>query len=724
MVLWGFRWFKLFLNPYANDEFEHISESDRRIYILGRLEDAEFSEWSWVVIVAGVGFFTDAYSIFAINMVLPMLGILYYGGTIPHTYETALSVVTLGGSIIGQVAFGLCADIWGRRKMYGLELIITIGATLGVVMSSNGINGSMSIIAWLLVWRFVLGIGIGADYPLSAVICSEFAPTRLRGRMLTAVFMCQPLGQLAATLVTWIAAARQRNGIIGIMPENCHGECIKTLDSVWRWIIGVGVIPAVIALWFRLTIIESPRYTADVGRDSRKAASELNQYLLLQAQAQTAAASTTSLQINSGGVNNATTQRTRNGSFGAASGAASIAQSGAASDDGASQRDISPVPHSNFVPKPQENGFNTSTRPLRPASGAFSDDGNLEHAMTHPGVVASNDAEQNEIPPIPTWKEFKQFFWHDGNLRTLIATSLCWFCLDLPFYGLGMNSPRIINTIWNGKNPQILPIYDLIEHDIWQSLVVVSLGAIVGSLITLTTIDWLGRRNIQINGFFWLFILFIVIGGSFNHLYEIGGSPAIIVLYILCQIFFNFGPNTTTYILPAELFPTRYRGLCHGISAAFGKLGSVVAQLFLAYINYGHNVDYQIIQKWLPYSLLVFSIFMLLGLWMTWKWIPGQERGPDGEIKTLEEWAGGRETPNKFAQTRLAKVVEVTWKFIAHIAEESYLGLDKLVGGDERERREQAKRDEEEMQAVGGGILGNEIVGEPAPFVNERTSHT
>lgn len=80
--------------------------------------------------VAGVGFFTDAYSIFAINMVIPMLGIIYYGGEMPRKYETALSVVTLGGSIIGQVAFGFAADIWGRRKMYGLELIITIAATL------------------------------------------------------------------------------------------------------------------------------------------------------------------------------------------------------------------------------------------------------------------------------------------------------------------------------------------------------------------------------------------------------------------------------------------------------------------------------------------------------------------------------------------------------------------------------------------------------------------
>ena len=57
--------------------------------------------------------------------------------------------------------------------MYGLELIIAIGATLGVVMCSNGISGSVSIIVWLLIWRFVSGIGIGADYPLSAVICAE-----------------------------------------------------------------------------------------------------------------------------------------------------------------------------------------------------------------------------------------------------------------------------------------------------------------------------------------------------------------------------------------------------------------------------------------------------------------------------------------------------------------------------------------------------------------------
>jgi PHS family inorganic phosphate transporter-like MFS transporter len=115
-------------------------------------------------------------------------------------------------------------------------------------------------------------------------------------------------------------------------------------------------------------------------------------------------------------------------------------------------------------------------------------------------------------------------------------------------YGLGVNSPRTISVIWYGSSPPPSEVYSLLVHNVWQSLVVVSIGAIVGCTITFVAIDKLGRRNIQIIGLFWLFILFIVIGGSLNHLYEIGGSSAIIVLYILRQIFFNFGPNTITYI--------------------------------------------------------------------------------------------------------------------------------------------------------------------------------
>jgi PHS family inorganic phosphate transporter-like MFS transporter len=108
-----------------------------------------------------------------------------------------------------------------------------------------------------------------------------------------------------------------------------------------------------------------------------------------------------------------------------------------------------------------------------------------------------------------------------------------------------MNSPAIIESIWYGANGSPpAAIYPLLIHDVWQSLVVVSIGAISGCLITFVAIDKIGRRNIQMIGFFWLFVLFIIIGGTFHHLYESGGSAAVIVLYILCQIFFNFGKLT------------------------------------------------------------------------------------------------------------------------------------------------------------------------------------
>jgi len=75
-------------------------------------------------------------------------------------------------------------------------------------------------------------------------------------------------------------------------------------------------------------------------------------------------------------------------------------------------------------------------------------------------------------------------------------------------------------------------------------------------------------------GFTILTILFIVIGFAYNHL----SHGALLGLYVLCQFFFNFGPNATTFIVPGECFPTRYRSTSHGLSAASGKIGAIVAQ--------------------------------------------------------------------------------------------------------------------------------------------------
>lgn len=57
------------------------------------------------------------------------------------------------------------------------------------------------------------------------------------------------------------------------------------------------------------------------------------------------------------------------------------------------------------------------------------------------------------------------------------------------------------------------------------------------------------------------------------------GQKAFIFLYCLANFFWNFGPNTTTFIIPGEAFPTRYRSTAHGISAASGKFGAVISQV-------------------------------------------------------------------------------------------------------------------------------------------------
>ncbi|KAL2364823.1 hypothetical protein RJZ56_002241 [Blastomyces dermatitidis] len=94
-------------------------------------------------------------------------------------------------TIIGQYALGVLADLYGRRKMYGLELLVIIITTVGVTMASEGASQSMNLAGWLISWRFLMGIGIGVDHPLSAVIASEFVPTKSRARMIATVFVMQ-----------------------------------------------------------------------------------------------------------------------------------------------------------------------------------------------------------------------------------------------------------------------------------------------------------------------------------------------------------------------------------------------------------------------------------------------------------------------------------------------------------------------------------------------------
>lgn len=148
--------------------------------------------------------------------------------------------------------------------------------------------------------------------------------------------------------------------------------------------------------------------------------------------------------------------------------------------------------------------------------------------------------------------------------------------------------------------------------------------------MTVATVDTIGRKTIQLMGFIILTIVFIIIGFAYDPLLK--SNNGLLGLYVVAQFFFNFGPNATTFIVPGECFPTRYRSTSHGISAASGKVGAIIAQcVFGPLVHKGAKNSSD--TPWLKHVMQIFALFMLCGVF-TSLLIPETKR------KTLEELSG------------------------------------------------------------------------------------
>ncbi|KAL2000601.1 hypothetical protein VTN02DRAFT_2867 [Thermoascus thermophilus] len=525
-----------------NNQFAHITDpNERRRLALAEIDKARFG-WHHVraVVVAGVGFFTDSYDIFAINLASAMLGVVYWQdaktgtGKIPSSADTAIKVSTSGGTVVGQLFFGWLADIIGRKRMYGVELMIIIFSTLAQALSSD--SPGMSIVGILIFWRVIMGIGIGGDYPLSSIITSEFATTKWRGAMMGAVFAMQGFGQLAAAIVALIVTAGFKKSLeTADTVGHCSGVCQLAVDKMWRVVIGFGAVPASIALYYRLTIPETPRYTFDVARDVVKAGEDARAYV----------------------------------------------------------------------------------------------EGKREG---NPDMLQRVSTLQNQTAELETpkagWRDFWRHYLQWKNGKVLLGTAGSWFFLDVAFYGLGLNNSIILSAIgWSGgKN-----VYEYFYRSASGNLILICAGAIPGYWVTVATVDTIGRKPIQLLGFIMLTILFIVIGFAYEPLKN--SNNGLLALYVIAQFFFNFGPNATTFIVPGECFPTRYRSTSHGISAAAGKVGAIIAQCVFGPLVHRGAPKGSSASPWLNHVMQIFALFMLCGCF-TSLLIPETKR------QTLEALAG------------------------------------------------------------------------------------
>ncbi|KAI9330756.1 major facilitator superfamily domain-containing protein [Obelidium mucronatum] len=465
-----------------------------------------------MVLIAGAGFFSDAYDIFVIGQALPMIYQVYFGPKyISGKFNAAFSedgkteivktpqnvkvnfvdnypngvhmdawlkASTNWGNLIGQIAFGIAGDSHGRKAVYGFELMVIIICTVGTILTGQMAHGA-NILQLISFWRIVLGVGIGGDYPMSAVITSEFASVRYRGMMLSAVFAMQGIGILMGSVVYIITLSAMKSTI---------QEDFTALDVVWRIAIGMGLLPAFLVIYFRFTMPETPRFTADVVGDVEAAA-----------------------------------------------------------------RDVEIA--------------------MGVASGEVS-------------AVAAKKPKTNKVT------DFRTYFSKWKNMKILIGTAYCWFALDVAWYGLALNTSTVLSLI-NFNGPHKVPvnvttngITKLVPTtppvDIWDifyqtsvgNIIIACAGTVPGYWFTVALIEKMGRKPIQIMGFAVITICLAILAATWDTIST--NQIGFMAVFTISQFFFQFGPNTTTFVIPGEVFPTRFKATCHGISAAAGKAGAIL----------------------------------------------------------------------------------------------------------------------------------------------------
>jgi MFS family permease len=463
---------------------------------LARMDDQEVGPIHWkIMLISGMGFFTDAYDLFIIGVVMAILKDEWH----PTKLQTSLVTSTaLLSAALGALVFGRIADMLGRKKIYGIECLMLSAGAIASAFSPN--------IVWLIVLRFVLGVGIGGDYPVSATIMSEYAGKRSRGMLIALVFAMQAAGLIVGPLLA-----------AGLLYTNLSH------DTVWRILLAVGAIPPLLVFYWRRRIHETPRF--------------------------------------------------------------SLAHGDQASFQNAAQ--------SVFASGDEERSGEAAALP-----------GKGEKA----NKSSSSDSETESF-----WEAFKLLAENPRWLRYLIGASLAWFLLDFAYYGNTVSGPMVLNAI--------SPHASLLKQTLTQ-LLIFALAAAPGYFVAAWTMDRIGRKFIQSLGF-------CVMAACFAALALIPGIDSkvklFLTIYALSYFFTEFGPNATTFIYPAELFPVKARTTGHGVASATGKLGAFVGVF-----------SFPLFMHWrgLFAAELAAAAVSLLGAVVTWTMLP-ETKG-----KSLEEVTG------------------------------------------------------------------------------------
>ena len=215
----------------------------------------------------------------------------------------------------------------------------------------------------------------------------------------------------------------------------------------------------------------------------------------------------------------------------------------------------------------------------------------------------------------------------------LVGTAGTWFLWDIIMYGNSLFSKQVTAQVNSGLSAISITGYT------WLYTAV----ALPGYFLAAFTVDqgWMGRKRLQLGGFVLVGVIFFLIGGIMPILEQPGNTGAFVFLYCLATFFYQFGPNATTFLIPAEIYATPVRARCHGISAMSGKLGALVGEQGIAQMLDAIGLS--------PMFYIMGAI-SILGALLTFFLVP-DSRTMDLAVEDKEfvqKWLGSKEDADKF----------------------------------------------------------------------------
>lgn len=548
-------------------------------------------------VAAMISNFSTSYNVVNISLVLPILRTLLFLSTSTTTVSSEIPNAThfeknqdaiaavasslLGGMMVGQILGGIVGDWIGADRALQAVMLLQVVASLGSAslssftptttptlslsrMGSDAAAASSSALFWsLAVWRFFLGIGAGGVYPLAAVLSAENQEQQQQPQQHG---QGNPPSQPSPSsdvrrLQQHCTKEEEENDVDENDASNHQNDSedpkdtslhrvvltfsmqglgffavplvavsllytITDLDVIWRIMLGLGSLPGLILLVWTQSNPFSCCFTA-----ATRSRQQLHQAIPMEEES------------NDLGI---------------------AVQASYSDCDDALAMDSSCTP---------------SREHMIHGSHIQADENDFAYDR-HPTQNNSIPLEQSRS----WWDSVRQ---EENLCQKLLGTAATWFLFDVLFYGNTLFQPIVIEAAFGAKREHSDSLR-LLQQTAVDSLVLTSValpGYAVAGMLLGKKKAWCycgieqSPRFVMLQGFAAMSVLYLVIGAGWN---ELRNYPELLVLlYSLTFFFANYGPNTTTFVLPSLVYSPECRSTFNGLSAAAGKLGALTgASLF------------------------------------------------------------------------------------------------------------------------------------------------